>query len=1070
MRKIFLILFSILTILTVNINTIFAAFEVDGRPTDTNADSPKSTLPNRYDTYRYNSSDKNYLRGIRLSFVTNEGVDISTNDYVLDYYITNTGSYNITRFNPYYVTNGCSKAAYANNNCNLYWHKKDKNSFKDSLIALSSLVSIFNSHGFSVGDMIEEISSDVYDTSSFVSETWFKPTKDSYSGNNYQEDIRALLKEFVPESYLTDENISNLFLVVEPLSVVTLKGYHYYGTAYELAKVAKDTTGVTCVTKENGKCVKDEKGNYIDGVKYVDGTNALSYNLYNLLLYNVPCSGYLSGNIVSKMDAKQMKINGFSNTINGIVYFNNIKINTTICDDRLTESEATNFNGVGMTVVWFYEFIEPQLTCEVVNNAANFKGVAKCENVDNIVTIFNEKIKTDENYSKYSSITSSWYKKTCGCQAEIGFDCTPEYVVNNCNSTTGIYYRDSSNGVVNEEYWNKCVFNDEGTYSDMGIDHKYSSNSYKYTYLDSELGDSEYCPVYCIETLSANFDSSTVNVEAGTRFVWPQSANVTGGRTCRTSSVNWTKFESDLNNANNAIKTNYINWQLEILKENAINNAGAVKNPSLCGYKVNAGGITACLETETVKQLTGKTHDFECNVQVITLSDGTSKTVDTCLSQKKQNYDYDITELNKDETTSTTTYSYKGKEYRMVTRCKEYDYSYNNQYSSYTAKASFYLEGSGTSSWSKTWCETDATPTTDVSGKKQLYLSSLPIPLKHIERMQNCTNWSQEQIYKMAPSITITYDSDETYKIIEQPLEGSGVSYSPIGDNSTCEGEKEVFNYTCSDNSCTKNITKVLKCTEVNKNVIAKEKYGLSNNTFRYVLKDGIYQNYSINATDYASPLYKGLNYVDIGSGNLPVSYNSKDGLKNISLDYSNLGHVTKGNSETTIDGILKVNSLNYGDWDCKYNVYSSLIKPDDINVIYRTIDLVNPFPDIDGSGREVGSNWCDERDCSNDNALIQSVIKDTDMTEPMYSFTLTPSIIRQIRNYNKSYDENNNKRNYSDFNLKCEKETGRACVSSFVTDLINGNLNNKGFNANATGSCIDSMIRQSNSEYFYGC
>ncbi len=108
-------------------------------------------------------------------------------------------------------------------------------------------------------------------------------------------------------------------------------------------------------------------------------------------------------------------------------------------------------------------------------------------------------------------------------------------------------------------------------------------------------------------------------------------------------------------------------------------------------------------------------------------------------------------------------------------------------------------------------------------------------------------------------------------------------------------------------------------------------------------------------------------------------------------------------------------------------------INPNGINVIFRPISLDNPFPSIDGDGRNTGTNWCYNFDCNNKNEIVSRVITNNRDVEtekvykdldPLYTITLTPATIKEIRKYNK-------KNNYDDFNLKCTD--GYNCLSNFI-------------------------------------
>lgn len=118
---------------------------------------------------------------------------------------------------------------------------------------------------------------------------------------------------------------------------------------------------------------------------------------------------------------------------------------------------------------------------------------------------------------------------------------------------------------------------------------------------------------------------------------------------------------------------------------------------------------------------------------------------------------------------------------------------------------------------------------------------------------------------------------------------------------------------------------------------------------------------------------------------------------------------------------------------------------------MFRPISLSNPFPGQNGKGRSMGSPWTDD--------LKKTYITNRSNVyskKPLYSITLTPSSIKQIRDYNK-------KNSYDDFNLTCSN--GEACYSAFLrsaeySKIVNTNKSNC-YNANdrsvnAFNSCAD--------------
>lgn len=119
-------------------------------------------------------------------------------------------------------------------------------------------------------------------------------------------------------------------------------------------------------------------------------------------------------------------------------------------------------------------------------------------------------------------------------------------------------------------------------------------------------------------------------------------------------------------------------------------------------------------------------------------------------------------------------------------------------------------------------------------------------------------------------------------------------------------------------------------------------------------------------------------------------------------------------------------------------------------DVIYRTIDLEDPFPGQDAEQRNTGANWCSydpktqKIDCSYDNQTVKNYItrqrgsgdtttKNGDKVYKddhiLYEVTLDSKTIRNIREYNDDHK-------YDDWTLVC-KDNGRVCISQFLNDEV---------------------------------
>ncbi len=114
-------------------------------------------------------------------------------------------------------------------------------------------------------------------------------------------------------------------------------------------------------------------------------------------------------------------------------------------------------------------------------------------------------------------------------------------------------------------------------------------------------------------------------------------------------------------------------------------------------------------------------------------------------------------------------------------------------------------------------------------------------------------------------------------------------------------------------------------------------------------------------------------------------------------------------------------------------------------DVIYRTIDLEDPFPGQDAENRDTGSNWCSYVNgvysCAYNNLTVKNHItrekssgkkegsKVYDENHVLYEVTLDTATIKKIRNYN---DDNK----YDNWDLSCI-DNGKACISKFLDDEI---------------------------------
>lgn len=102
-----------------------------------------------------------------------------------------------------------------------------------------------------------------------------------------------------------------------------------------------------------------------------------------------------------------------------------------------------------------------------------------------------------------------------------------------------------------------------------------------------------------------------------------------------------------------------------------------------------------------------------------------------------------------------------------------------------------------------------------------------------------------------------------------------------------------------------------------------------------------------------------------------------------------------------------------------------------DLDIIYRPIFLNNPFPSIKGNKRGAGANWGGNNSLNSDGLgtkYITSTASKMYQGEAMYTFTLTPAAIKEIKKYNKAHK-------YDDFELSCGEN--QYCTS----DVLRGSF-----------------------------
>ena len=665
------------------------------------------------------------------------------------------------------------------------------------------------------------------------------------------------------------------------------------------------------------------------------------------------------------------------------------------------------------------------------------------------------------NYSSFNSVYNSsidfnWYADNCGVTTP--YNCTPSYSIGTCTTNTPITYNDyNSNNGTESEFWQNCVFNDNGEY-DINT-HKWSNttNNPNLTYFESDLGDSEYCPVYCIEGTSAKLAENRISALAG-QYIVLQGSVVTGSRTCKTKSVDYDKFTSDLNKAQQDVINEYVSYKAA---ESVINGGSWVQNGT-CGEETwqNVSYGTIHCEDDGCRIWNGHPAKFCEGKDNCTIGSST---------ETKCSKGYLIT--NEDESSGAC---YTDESYQTP-KSTNWRWSKNG-----SNTGSFTYAGVTKTYTVNDVCQVDkpSNPTASTDG----VLGAINKQDTYINRMKNCYTWNDNNLYNLDVDAWIEWNLG-IYSYNEQ-LDKT-VSGNTSDSGSVCDDNNKETQYTFTNGTLNNSSASVSKCTSVSKTRISTLFLQLKSNLYNYIIKNNPNQNnFTVKSTTtlngYTNTKYS-TNYLNLGFGNLPVPFNLSTGVYNnaYTIKYVNLGHKKNGNS--MVNAILSSSEVNtsgdYTNWSCDLNVTNDIFNRDNghtptpnpngnINIIYREIDLARPFPNIDNSNRDTGANWCAANmNCSWDNGVVERyILNNRNVTgsevynqTPMYTFIMTPSDIIEIRKYNNSnsYESYTGADGSKTYDYKCNEGTGNACISDYLTHLLDILDSN-----NLPGTCKDAKTR----------
>lgn len=950
--------------------------------------------------------NKNYTIGIRLMFYTSSGQKIHAQDYVAQQYV------NQTIYTQYGTGTPCGKI----DNCAIGAWTLANN--------VKSINELTNALGVNVHNVLAN--------KSLAKEKLFSTFLNAQSIDKAKQIISPIFPYNIDNYYNAAADAYDLFIVWEPLGIIKDKriSRNMIGTSRELVAEVKNMDA--------------------SGAKYLFNGNDIGAwgGLGNAVTKYMGCSAFLEYELDFGRRVNQ-KFRSFTETS----YFNG-KLNllnsfaSTECKnmtkDALEPLANNNSSDYAVGVLWFDDYDEGTgITCDTINNYSAYGGKDNICNTINTTGTFNFSAFNRDNagntfpFGAESGINAQWYKTNCCNPPEAGgIDCTPQYNVPSC--TTGenktLTYKDSTD-------WERCIFTDENVINGVSTQNKYTIDPHKWsdknqslTYYDENLS-SPYCEVYCIEEVYGNFDARNPEVLAGRNFTWGWST-VTSKRTCKTNGINIEKFADDLRRANNDVIQ-----QLLLQKLHDDNNNRSWSQDGEDRY-IGLIGTYSC----TSKSVDGVVKEDDCGAYVS--NNSCSQTSSSCGPWVGQWGSGQSCEISFN---CTGTYDCTPYKYDTVT------------------SATVYVDGSSYTKRINTVsaCVNKSNPPSGNPVDRGNVAGAINAVNRIIADFNKCYDFADSNILNEQSKAIISYiSSNNTYDYSGDMKKDT--SYSTNEDICTVTKQYTVLN-NCDANGCSNTRQNMYNCESHTGDRTATTDFSLEDGVYQFVIKNpngltlksvntsSFNTNYK-NATtsNYKRETVYIYNWTDIGGSNFPVPFNAagQSYQGSLVIEYSNLGHTSTPGS-TDVDTIL--NSApsygTYGNWSCGYTVKTELIEggpnDGDINVIYREIDLYNPFPDTNSNGRHTGANWCSHENCDydSDNVVVNEfILQNRDVTgdelyglEPMYTFIMTPSDIIKIRKYN----DNNTYSSYEGtlggkkYTFTCTRGSLRNCRSDYLSQLL---------------------------------
>ena len=287
------------------------------------------------------------LQGMRVTLITTDGNQIGKSIN-----ITDSNYYNFLNeyINYYVVGTGCSKVQYKiGANCNVNketkktWSGNPWKNYNGSLGNSNLIAPLFAEFGVSLTSNLQNWNlDDIWN--------WADNKKVSLTDDKMTNLYKTLFDLDDDDILNLLSKLNDLWVVIEPITMLTIDGNVYLGTAYELGSL------------------RDE---------YSRGT------VDTVIERKLPCAAFVTGDIANKYpDAPGVTSNGYFNGKIGFVNTNDLASNviyatfSEVCSIKngvswqnvLKEEYVTGQKGAGMGLIYVKDTVtEPTLDCDIVN-------------------------------------------------------------------------------------------------------------------------------------------------------------------------------------------------------------------------------------------------------------------------------------------------------------------------------------------------------------------------------------------------------------------------------------------------------------------------------------------------------------------------------------------------------------------------------------------------------------------------------------------------------------------------------------------------------------------------------